>query len=189
MEFQNTFSLKSLFVLFLMLFNSKSPISPDKTDFTSALSFANGLYGATILIFVLFFILFLFRKTSELKYQFFFASSIVLLISSPSYVYRGIILIYAFQLLYSEAESHTNRMNLKFFLIDLSRLKICLWLLIFVPTSFYYFSEKAVSTSSLIVPVSLLILLFIYGGESGGLREFRLFVSKSKESLTSFLTK
>ena len=189
MEFQNTFSVKTLFVLFHMLFNSKYPTSPDKNDFTSALSFANGLYGSTILIFLLFFVLFLFRKTSELEYQFFFASSIVLLISSPSYVYRGIILIYAFQLLYSEAESHTNRMNLKFFSIDLSRLKICLWLLIFVPTSFYYFSEKAVSTSSLIVPVSLLILLFIYAGESGGIREFRLFVSKSKESLTSFLTK
>jgi hypothetical protein len=172
-----------------MFFNSKSPISPDKTDFTAALSFANGLYGATILIFLLFFVLFLFRKTSELKYQFLFASSIVLLISSPSYVYRGIILIYAFQLLYSEAESPTNHMNLKFFSIDLSTLKMFLWLLILVPTSFYYFSEKTVSTSSFIVPGSLLILLFIYAEESGGLREFRLFVSKSKESLTSFLTK
>jgi hypothetical protein len=189
MEFQNTFSVKTLFVLFHMIFNSKFPIFPDKSDFTTALSFANGLYGAAILIFLLFFVLFLFRKTGELKYQFFFASSIVLLISSPSYVYRGIILIYAFQLLYCEAESHTIRMKLKFFLINLSRLKIFLWLLIFVPTSFYYFSEKAVSTSSLIVPLSLLILLFIYAEESGGLREFRLFVSKSKESLTSFLTK
>jgi hypothetical protein len=189
MEFQNTFSVKTLFVLFHMIFNSKFPISPDKTDFTTALSFANGLYGATILIWLLFFVLFLLRKTDELKYQFFFASSIVLLISSPSYVYRGIILIYAFQLLYREAETHTNSMNLKFFSIDLSRLKIVLWLLIFVPTSFYYFSEKAVSTSSLIAPLSLLILLFIYAEESGGLREFQLFVSKSKESLTSFLAK
>jgi uncharacterized integral membrane protein len=189
MEFQNTYSIKTLFVLFHMAINSPTPTSPDKSDFASALNFANGLYSAIILLLLLVFLIFIIKNTNELKYQFFFASSMALLISSPSYVYRGIILIYAFHLLYKEASSSANRINLKVFSIDSSRLKIYLWLLIFVPTSFYYFSEKAVSTSSLIVPLSLICLLFIYANESGGLREFRLFTTKSKESLTSFLAK
>jgi len=189
MEFQNTYSIKTLFVLFHMLINSSSPTAPDKTDFASALNFANGFYGASILLLLFFFLIFIALKTNELKYQFFFASSIVLLVSSPSYVYRGIVLIYAFQLLYRETISIPSRINLKAFSIDSSKLKICLWLFIFVPTSFYYFSEKAVSTSSLIVPLSLTSLCLLYANESGGTREFRLFVAKSKESFTKFLSK
>lgn len=188
-EFQNTYSLKTLFVLFHMLINSSSPTSPDKTDFASAMNFANGLYGAIILLFLLFFFIFLVKKTNELKYQFFFTSSIVLLLSSPAYIYRGIILIYAFQLLYKEVVLSPNHINLKVISVDSSRLKILLWLLIFIPTSFYYFSEKAVSTSSLIVPLSLVSLLFVYANESGGLREFRLLISRSKELLANFLAK
>jgi hypothetical protein len=189
MEFQNTYSIKTLFVLFHMLFNSNSPMSPDKVDFANALSFANGPYGAIILIFLLFFLVFLVIKVNEFKYKYFFTSTIVLLVSSPSYVYRGIILIYAFQLLYMETVLNPHRLNFKAFSLNSSKIKIFLWLLLFAPTSFFYFSEKAVSTSSLIVPLSLISLLFLYASESGGIREFRLFVAKSKESLTNYLAK
>jgi hypothetical protein len=189
MEFQNTYSIKTLFVLLHMLFNSNSPMSPDKVDFANALGFANGPYGAIMLIFLLFFLVFLVVKVNEFKYQFFFTSTIVLLVSSPSYVYRGIILIYAFQLLYGEPLSNPYRLKLKVFSIDSSRLKILFWLFLLAPTSFFYFSEKAVSTSSLIVPLSLISLLFLYARDSGGLRDFRVFVAKTKVSLTNYLVK
>jgi hypothetical protein len=189
MEFQNTYSIKTLFVLFHMLLNSSSPMSPDKIDFTKALNFANGIYGVFFLLLLLCFIIFLIKKTNELKYQVFFTSTIVLLISSPSYIYRGIILIYAFQLLYEEADSNPDRIKLRVISIDASKLKSVLWLFIFAPTSFYYFSEKAVSISSLVVPLSLLSLLLLYAKESGGILEFRLFSGRINRAINNFLAK
>jgi hypothetical protein len=189
MEFQNTYSIKTVFVLFHMLLNSNSPMAPDRIDFTKALNFANGIYGVSMLLLLLCFIMFIIKKTNELKYQFFFTSTIVLLISSPSYIYRGIILIYAFQLLYEQADSSADRINLGIISFDLSKLKNILWLLIFAPTSFYYFSEKSVSTSSLIVPLSLLTLLLLYAKESGGILEFRLFITSIKRAFDKLFSK
>jgi hypothetical protein len=189
MEFQNTYSIKTVFVLFHMLLNSNSPMAPDRIDFTKALNFANGIYGVSMLLLLLCFIMFIIKKTNELKYQFFFTSTIVLLISSPSYIYRGIILIYAFQLLYEQADSSADRINLGIISFDLSKLKNILWLLMFAPTSFYYFSEKSVSTSSLIVPLSLLTLLLLYAKESGGILEFRLFITSIKRAFDKLFSK
>lgn len=185
MEFQNTYSLKTIFVLVHMLMNSPAPWSPSNLDFLNALNFANGFYGASILIALCFVIGATIYISKDLKYQLFLASCLVLLVSSPAYIYRGVILIYAFQLLYKGDFLNRYSINLRFVQLDSLRLKKFLWTLIFVPTSFFYFSEKAVSTSSLIVPLSLASLLMIYGFEVWRAQANSFFVRDSKFSLRS----
>jgi hypothetical protein len=166
-----------------MLINSPTPWSPSNLDFLSAVNFANGFYGTTLLIALLLAIGATIYISSDLKYQFFFASCIVLLVSSPAYIYRGVILIYAFQLLYKGDFLAKYSIDLRFLQLDSLRLKKVLWTLIFVPTSFFYFSEKAVSTSSLIVPLSLATLLVVYGFEAWRVHENTFFIRDSKFSL------
>lgn len=155
--FRYCFSLSSLVFFSHLFVTTDSPWNPIKSEIESSIIFADSIFAKAIILFSLLLLLIALIRSNSKKQSFLFMSGIVLLLPTPSYTYRGAILLGYFILFNKENESKRfkNRSIDRF----LRRVQLSMWIPIFAPSTFYFANNSEISTASLIQPLSLMTIL------------------------------
>ena len=175
--FQFNYSLKTPIYFIHLLFFSDNPPIVTNVDIGKSLDFVSGpnYLAIKIILFIIFGVLFWQAKTFELEYLILIGMS--LLIPSPTYIYRGIILIPYIALRLLNAKS-TEKISSSTLLKKRERRKVRVrsatsqrsplmkreWLLFVVsisPLTFFYFGNSSVSIGSLIQPIAICGLIYL----------------------------
>jgi hypothetical protein len=167
--FRYCFSLTAVIFITHLFITAESPWNPLKTEIQESVFFTDGLYAKFILLVVLLLLLIGLFKSKKKRETFLFISGIALLIPTPSYTYRGAILLGYF-ILFSH-EFWRDKLDNGGRDTFLNKVQLAMWIPIFAPSTFVFARNSEISTASFIQPISLLIIL--------GIQLFFLF---SKES-------
>jgi hypothetical protein len=121
--------------------------------------FTDGIFAKFILALLLLLLVTAVFKTRSKRQTFLFLSGIALLLPTPSYTYRGAILLGCFILFnYDSLEGKSKKSKGDEFL---RKTQLCMWIPIFAPGVFFFARNSEISTASLLQPLALLIVLGI----------------------------
>ena len=184
--FHDTYSMSSLLFFGHILLLSANPLRSTPLDLTKAVSFA-GSFSAKLLIAVVgIYLVRMIWKSRTVSRSYLFCAGIALLISTPTYTYRGVILVAYFYLAWREsslfeeedvgAQLDKGKISP---IIDrrneivnsgakperlTERMKIIrkyAWLPILAPTTIFFINGTQFSAGSVLQPLALLLLLAI----------------------------
>jgi hypothetical protein len=121
--------------------------------------FTDGIFVKSILALLLLLLVTAVFKTQSNRQTFLFLSGIALLLPTPSYTYRGAILLGCFILFnYESLERRSENSKGNEFL---RKMQLLMWIPIFAPGVFFFARNSEISTASIFQPLALLIVLGI----------------------------
>lgn len=184
--FHDTFSMSSLLYFGHILLLSANPLRSTTLDLANALSFV-GSFAAKVLIAVVgIFLVRMIWKSRTVSRSYLFCAGLALLIPTPTYTYRGVILVAYFYLIWRESSlfgeeevdaqlekdqissdinrrnnSVINGLNQERLMERLKRVREYAWLPILAPTTILFIPDSPISLGSVLQPASLMMLLAI----------------------------
>jgi len=157
--FHYCFSMTAIIFFTHLFITADSPWNPLKSEIQASVIFTDGFFAKSILACILLLLVIGIFKSRSKRQTFLFLSGIALLLPTPSYTYRGAILLGYFVLFSHEPwkKSLKNGSSDKL----LSKVQLSMWIPIFAPSTFFFPRNSEISTASFIQPLSLLIILGI----------------------------
>lgn len=179
--FHYTFSISALFYFGHIFFLSANPVRPNELDLNSALSFANSGIVKVLIGFIVLLLIGMIWKSKTMSRSYLFCSGLALLISTPTFTYRGVILIAYFYFVWQESATRPNmRSQLNNenpfsvvqaqdrWVASLTRAREFAWLPILAPATFLFFGhnfkDEQLSLASILQPGCLVTLLALEAG-------------------------
>jgi hypothetical protein len=157
--FHYCYSVTAIIFFAHLFVTADSPWNPLKSEIQSSVMFTDGFFAKFILLCLLLLLVLGVFKTRSKKQTFLFLSGIALLLPTPSYTYRGAVLLGSFILFsYESLEKSSKNSNVDEFF---RKIQLCMWIPIFAPSTFFFARNSEISTASFIQPLSLLIILGI----------------------------
>jgi hypothetical protein len=157
--FHYCYSLTSIIFFAHLFLTADSPWNPLKFEVQDSVMFTDGIFAKFILALLLLLLVTAVFKTRSKRQTFLFLSGIALLLPTPSYTYRGAILLGCFILFnYDSLEGKSKKSKGDEFL---RKTQLCMWIPIFAPGVFFFARNSEISTASLLQPLALLIVLGI----------------------------
>jgi hypothetical protein len=163
--FHNTFSLSSILYFGHIFLLGVNPFGPSSGDLASALSFVGSPTAKVLLLLVGFFLLRMMWRTNSFARAYLYCASFALLIPSPAYTYRGVILIGYFYFLVVEppiaqkGQRRPDRPVQNRSIGRLDRFQKYLWVPILAPTTILFAHNSEVSLASILQPAALVLLI------------------------------
>ena len=157
--FHYCYSITSIFFFAHLFLTAESPWNPLKSEIQGSVMYSDGIFAKAILLVLLLLFLMAVFKSQSRRQTFLFLSGIALLLPTPSYTYRGSILLGCF-ILFSYELIERRSKNTKGVEI-LRLLQSCMWIPIFAPGVFFFARNSEISTASVFQPLALLIVLGI----------------------------
>jgi hypothetical protein len=155
-EFYYSYGIKSLALFTHLLIQSSNPIhigfSNGSTN-AQALSFVNGPWWILITVLTAIFLIYMSCRASKVSNALIYAASIPLLLQSPAYTYRGILIVVV--LVYKFAEISRNGIVDQKYVIWL---KFAMFFCV-IPSTFIFVKGSFISTSSIIQPLAVICAL------------------------------
>jgi hypothetical protein len=184
--FHDTYSMSSLLYYGYILVLSANPLRSTNLDLANALSFVGSLAAKVLIAAVAIFLVRMIWKSRTVSRSYLFCAGLALLISTPTYTYRGVILVAYFYLVWRESSlsgeeevdsriqkhqigSDMNQrsnclvigLNQERFMERLKRVREFAWLPILAPTTILFINDTPTSVGSVLQPASLMVLLAI----------------------------
>jgi hypothetical protein len=157
--FHYCYSLTSIIFFVHLFLTADSPWNPLKFEIQDSVMFTDGIFAKSILVLLLLLLVTAVIKSRSKRQTFLFLSGIALLLPTPSYTYRGAILLGCFILFnYDSLEGKSKKSKGDEFLRNT---QLCMWIPIFAPGVFFFARNSEISTASLLQPLALLIVLGI----------------------------
>jgi hypothetical protein len=157
--FHYCYSLTSIIFFVHLFLTADSPWNPLKFEIQDSVMFTDGIFAKFILVLLLLLLVTAVFKTRSKRQTFLFISGIALMLPTPSYTYRGAILLGCFILFnYESLESRSENSKSDEFL---RKMQLLMWLPIFAPGVFFFARNSEISTASIFQPLALLIVLGI----------------------------
>lgn len=158
----NTFSLSSLMYFGHILLLSANPFRSTPHDLANALAFAGSPLAKLIFIAIGIFLVRMMWKTKTVSSSYLFCSGLALLISTPTYTYRGVILVVYFYLVWREiSSSGEKQLDETGLMARLEGVRQFAWLPILAPTTILFIKNTQISAASVLQPMALVVLLLI----------------------------
>jgi hypothetical protein len=155
--FHYCYSLTSIIFFIHLFLTADSPWNPLKFEIQDSVMFTDGIFAKSILVLLLLLLVTAVFKTRSKRQTFLFLSGIALLLPTPSYTYRGAILLGCFILFnFEELERKSENSKGGEFL---RKMQLLMWIPIFAPGVFFFARNSEISTASIFQPLALLIVL------------------------------
>jgi len=157
--FHYCYSITSIIFFAHLFLTANSPWNPLKSEIQGSVMFTDGIFAKSILVLLLLLLVAAIFKSKSKRQTFLFLSGIALLLPTPSYTYRGAILLGCFILFNHESleRRSENSKGGEF----LKNIQLCMWVPIFAPGVFFFARNSEISTASIFQPLALLILVGI----------------------------
>ena len=184
--FHDTYSMTSLLYYGHILLIVADPLRSTPRDLASAGSFAGSFAAKVLIAAVAIFLVRMIWKSRSVSRSYLFCAGLALLISTPTYTYRGVILVPYFYLVWRESSlfgeeevdaqlkkgqissdmnrrnnSVINGLNRERLMEQLKRVREFAWLPILAPTTILFINGTQFSVGSVLQPASLMVLLAI----------------------------
>lgn len=175
-ELGYSYSVRTLIFFIHTFLTASNPLLPTSTEIAKSFAFLDGPEGSVILLVVFAVLLWLILRSKSFSSAYLYTCALVLLIPSPTYTYRAIVLLYFFYLRYKDIDKTVSskipfrarskkRFSKKRPPKPFRGLEPWLWAAILAPTTFFYVKNTEISSASLLQPMAICILVVLKARE------------------------